>query len=122
AADDIGLFSAPAALLQQLDHVDQGVAGCERQILTFLRTVLPYRHTHGGNKIARSSPFRGRKISRMRKARPADMMACRFPCLQAEAHYDGGAHFDSRDAAFGVTLGKMSVARRIESSLNIDWD
>src|SRR5215470_15966486 len=27
--DDIGLFAAPTALLQQLDHVDQGVAGCQ---------------------------------------------------------------------------------------------
>jgi len=34
----------------------------------------------------------------------------------------GGTHLNGRDAAFGVTLGKMSVARRVEGSLHIDWD
>src|SRR5712691_2155749 len=122
ATDDIGLFSAPTALLEQLDHVDQGVAGRERQILTLLRTVLAYGHTHGGNKIARGGPFRGSKIPWMRKARPADIVACRFPCLQAEAHHGGGAHLNGRDAAFGVTLCKMPVTRRVEGPVNVDWD
>src|SRR5205807_658380 len=48
--DDIGLFAAPTALLQQLDHVDQGVAGCQGQIFALLCAVLTDGHAHRGNK------------------------------------------------------------------------
>ena len=36
-------------------------------------------------------------------------------CMQAETHHGGGAHLNGRDAAFGVTLGKMPVTRRVEA-------
>src|SRR6266446_428346 len=89
--DDISLFPTPSALLQQFNHVNQGVAGCQGQVFACLCAVRADGHAHGRNKVAWGSPFGGSKIPWMRKAWPADVVACRFPHLQAETYYRSGA-------------------------------
>src|SRR6185312_14587879 len=58
AADDVGLLARKAALAEQLDHLDEGVARRQRQILALLGPVLADRHTYGGDEVGGRRPFR----------------------------------------------------------------
>ena len=58
----------------------------------------------------------------MCKAGPADVVARRFPLVEAKAHRRRGTHLDGGDAAFRVALGKMPIACGVEGSFDIDWD
>src|SRR5262249_5045683 len=79
-------------------------------------------HAHRGNKIAWGSPFGGHKIAWMRKARPANVVACCFSCMQTETYRGGGTHLVGGDAGFRGTPGKVPIAPGIKGALDTDWN
>src|SRR6185437_17180804 len=102
-----GLLARKAALAEQLDHLEEGVARRQRQILALLGPILADRHSHGGNEVGGRRPFRPREEAGMGEARPADRPPRRLAGMQAEAQRDGGAHLDRADASLAVALRKM---------------
>src|SRR5262249_57911174 len=106
----ISLLSAEATLLQQFDHVEDGVAASQRQVLSLdLASVVDW-HAHNGQE-----PFgcRETRIGEVRLARKHRCGELPPPCqalMDLEADHGRSAHLDRCDAHLPVALRKLPVA------------
>jgi hypothetical protein len=120
-ADDVGLLAAPAALLQQVDHVEHGIAAGQGEILPLVHAVLANGPADGRGEALRRRPLGRREVAAVSEARPASQ-ARGGSLHDAKAHGDGGAHLDGGDADLAVALGEVAIAHGEQRALYGDGE
>src|SRR4026209_117059 len=102
ARDDVGLLASPAALLEQVDQVEQGVAARQREVLPFVDTVLADGHAGGGEEAPRGRPLGRREVVAVPEPRAARQGRARI-LDHPELHHRGRPHLHCGHADLAVT-------------------
>src|SRR4029450_9132963 len=123
AADGVGLLAVPAAVvLEVVDHVEQGVAGGQGEVLGAALAVAGDRQAGGGEEPARGGVL-GRQVVVVAGELEVLDAAGRGPALvDGETDVEGRAHLDGGATGLAVALGEVGVAGREQPPLGVHRD
>src|SRR6516165_6513643 len=122
AADGVGLLPCPPALGQVVDHVEQRVAGRERDVLRLIDAVSRHGDASDGIEAARCGKLGRQVVVLPRKPGVADPLLSSLALTHAEANMHGRVHFDRGAARLAVALGEVSVPRGEQRARDVDRD
>src|SRR5215213_8596739 len=112
AAQRVGLLGVKAARLEVVDHVQQGVAGGEGEVLARVLAVLVHADAGGRVKAARRGELRRGEPVVAEELQVADAAPLGLALAQAEPQGRPRPDLDRRAACLAVALGIVHVAGR----------
>ncbi len=123
AADGVGLLAGPAAVvLQVVDHVEQGVAGGQGEVLGAVLAVAGDRQAGGGEEPAGGGELGRQVVVVAGELEVLDAAGGGPALVDGEADGQGRAHLDGGATGLVVALGEVGVAGREQPALGVHRD